>query len=115
MESWLILDPKLLVFFPKLVTAIAAGLSDNLQGKGPIPDKQKNQLLITGTAIGSFGFEFELPVLEDESLAPGLSSVEKALKLVQDLFQQAAEGSDDDIADLLMKFIHVLLKKLPNF
>lgn len=48
-------------FFTDAFTAVAAGLAENLRYMGPIPDKEKNQLLITGTAIGSFGFEFELP------------------------------------------------------
>src|SRR5579863_1229218 len=52
---------KASTFFTDAFSAVVAGISENLRYMGPIPDKEKNQLLITGTAIGSFGFEFELP------------------------------------------------------
>jgi hypothetical protein len=87
--------------FSEAVTTIAAGLTDNLQDKGPIPEKQKNQLLITGIAVGSFGFEFELPERENEGVISEKTNVEKALKIIQELFQMATEGSDDDIAELI--------------
>ena len=38
--------------FLELLQQLLLGLSENLQYKGPIPDKQKNQLLITGIADG---------------------------------------------------------------
>lgn len=50
--------------FSDAFAAVAAGLSEGLRYMGPIPNRDKNQLLITGTAIGSFGFEFELPAAE---------------------------------------------------
>ena len=37
------------------VTSVAASLSGGLAAKGPIPNREKNQLLITSTAVGSFG------------------------------------------------------------
>lgn len=101
--------------FAEVVAAIAAGLSDNLQGKGPIPDKQKKQLLITGTAIGSFGFEFELPDIDTSGLISEQTNVEKALKIVQKLFQSAAEGSDDDIAELIEEIHPRAFKKTAEF
>ena len=54
-------------FFTDAFSAVVAGISENLSYMGPIPDKEKNQLLITGTAIGSFGFEFELPQFQPEN------------------------------------------------
>jgi hypothetical protein len=54
-------------FFTDAFSAVVAGISESLRYMGPIPDKEKNQLLITGTAIGSFGFEFELPKLQPEN------------------------------------------------
>ena len=47
--------------FSDAFAAVAAGLSESLRDMGPIPNRDKNQLVITSTAIGSFGFEFELP------------------------------------------------------
>jgi len=92
-----------------------AASADNLQEKGPIPDKQKNQLLITETAIGSFGFEFELPEPEEETPINGSTSVEKALKLVQELLQRAVEGTDDDIAELIDEIHPRAFKKTAEF
>ena len=50
--------------FADAFSAVFAGLTNGLRYMGPIPNKDRNQLLITGTAIGSFGFEFELPTSE---------------------------------------------------
>jgi hypothetical protein len=101
--------------FSEAVTAIAAGLKDYLQDTGPIPDKQKNQLLITGIAIGSFGFEFELPKVEAEGLSSEQKNVEKAIKTLQELFKRAAEGSDDDIAEVIDEIHPRALKKTADF
>lgn len=106
---------KVAGIFSEIVTAIAAGLSDNLQDMGPIPDKQKNQLLITGTAIGSFGFEFELPKSEFFGISSEQVNVEKAIKIAQDLFQRVAEGSDDDIAELIDEIHPRAIKKTAEF
>lgn len=101
--------------FSEAVTAIAVGLTDGLQGTGPIPDKHKNQLLITGVGIGSFGFEFELPKMETQDLSSEQKNVEKALKMIQDLFKCAAEGSDDDIAELIDEIHPRAVKKIADF
>ena len=101
--------------FSEAISAIAAGLSGNLQDMGPIPDKQKNQLLITGIAIGSFGFEFELPKPETETLHPDQMHVEKAIKIFQNLLQCAAEGSDDDITELLDEIQPRAIKRTAEF
>lgn len=64
---------------------------------GPIPNRADSQLLITSTAIGSFGFEFEEyrpNVLDfgDENPAA------QALEIVQGLLE-GTRGTDDDLAD----------------
>jgi hypothetical protein len=86
---------------------------------GPIPDKQKNQLLITGTAIGSFGFEFELPKIEPENqqeeFFPGPNRPEDAIQKLERLFKVAAEGSDDDIAELVEEIHPRAVKKAAEF
>jgi hypothetical protein len=103
--------------FTDAVTAIAAGLVENLHYMGPIPDKQKNQLLITGTAIGSFGFEFELPQNPNPmgKLYPEESKAENALDKVQELFRLAAEGNDDEIAELVAEIHPRAVKKAADF
>ncbi|MDN4148193.1 hypothetical protein QYE80_24620 [Pseudomonas tohonis] len=44
--------------FSDAVAAVAASLGGVLNDFGPIPNKAQNQILITGTAKGSFGFQF---------------------------------------------------------
>src|SRR6266702_8707634 len=56
--------------FIDAVACVAASISAPLAATGPIPNREQNQLLITSTAIGSFGFELEeyrgeqLPLVE---------------------------------------------------
>lgn len=101
--------------FVDAIAVIAAGLNDNLRYMGPIPDRQKNQLLITGTAIGSFGFEFELPPPENSTLFPEPSNAENAVEKMQELFRLAAEGSDDDVAELVDEIHPRAVKKVAEF
>lgn len=98
--------------FTDAFSAVAAGLAENLRYMGPIPDKEKNQLLITGTAIGSFGFEFELPPPE---LALQVDRAESAMEKLERLFQVAAEGTDDDIAELVEEIHPRAVKKAAEF
>lgn len=100
--------------FTDAVAAVAAGLAENLHYMGRIPDKQKNQLLITGTAIGSFGFEFELPQPEN-NLFPATSNAENALDKMQKLFQVASEGNDDELAELVTEIHPRAVKKAAEF
>jgi hypothetical protein len=112
-------------FFTDAFSAVVAGISENLRYMGPIPDKEKNQLLITGTAVGSFGFEFELPGLQAQrtngqvDLFPEAAKPENrpevAMEKLGKLFQVAAEGSDDDIAELVDEIHPRAVKKASEF
>jgi hypothetical protein len=58
--------------FTDAVAMVAASLSAPVQAMGPIPNRAQNQLLITSTATGSFGFELAKPGEESRGLAgPG--------------------------------------------
>jgi len=108
--------------FTEAFTAIVAGINDNLRYMGPIPDKQKNQLFITGTAIGSFGFEFELP-LPDSGENPAQTEMdfdaprntEVAMQKLEELFRVASEGSDDDLSELVDEIHPRAVKKVAEF
>jgi hypothetical protein len=79
--------------FSNAFSAVLAELKGiDLQDMGPIPDKDKNQLLLTGTALGSFGFEFELPI-EEPSLFPE-GEAQKAMERIETLFRLAAHVSN---------------------
>ena len=85
--------------FTDAVALLAASLETELAATGPIPNRTQNQLLITSTALGSFGFELEeyreatLPLGDENPVA-------EALKQVQGLMRGAAEGSDDELTDV---------------
>lgn len=87
--------------FSEAVAAIAASLADNLKYMGPIPNRERNQMLITGTAVGSFGFEFEIPKADEDSLFPGSSEAEVALEKMQELFTSSITGNDDLLTELV--------------
>jgi len=45
--------------FADAVAAIGASQTTSLGTRGALPNREAYQLLITGTAVGSFGFELE--------------------------------------------------------
>jgi hypothetical protein len=100
--------------FADAFAAVVAGLNESLRYMGPIPDRAKNQLLITGTALGSFGFEFELPGQKDDS-STETTRAEDALQKMQSLFRVSAQGSDDDVAELVEEVHPRAVKKVSDF
>jgi hypothetical protein len=105
---------KAAMTFADAFAAVAAGVRDSLKYMGPIPDRAKNQLLITGTAIGSFGFEFELPA-EKEDLLAEESQAEIALKKIRDLMQKSAEGTDDEMSEIVDEIHPRAVSKIRDF
>jgi hypothetical protein len=84
--------------FTDAVSMMAAAQTGPLAPVGPIPDRGANQLLITSTAIGSFGFEFE--EVPSNSLLWDESPVVQALEQTQNVLL-ASTQSDDDLADVV--------------
>ncbi len=108
--------------FTEAFTAIVASINENLRYMGPIPDKQKNQLIITGTAIGSFGFEYELPSENAGSDPTQLemnyessNHTEVAMQKLEDLFRVASEGNDDELSELVDEIHPRAVKKVAEF
>lgn len=83
--------------------AIAKGKT--LASSGAIPEADKHRLLIIGTALGSFGFELELPTLKPEtspvqgSLLPQVNPIIKARDMLEKVIEQSLEGDDDQLAE----------------
>lgn len=100
--------------FTEAVAAVAASLSGGLAAKGPIPNKGQNQLLITNTALGSFGFELEeyraTPLLRDE---PAL--LETAIIRTQCLLQGTINPDDELLADSAAELDQRALDKVLAF
>jgi hypothetical protein len=82
--------------FTEAVATRAASFKGPLSDMGPIPNRDDYGLLLTGTAIGSFGFQLEEP--GDELLFGQETAVGKALLQTQQLFESAL-GSDDDLTE----------------
>ena len=101
--------------FSDAVAAIAASINESLKYMGPIADRGKSQLLITGTAVGSFGFEFELPEPENNELFPESSLAENALERMQELLYLSAQGSDDEVTELVELIHPRAVKKVEEF
>ncbi|HLD67506.1 MAG TPA: hypothetical protein VJA19_15850 [Pseudomonas sp.] len=82
--------------FSDAISAIAASLSGVLNDFGPIPNKSQNQILITGTALGSFGFEFEeAPSVEAQLPLEGTTPVSQAFELVAELLEASTRGDEE--------------------
>lgn len=88
--------------FSNAFIAAVSALKGELNSRGPFPDKEAKQLIISGTVVGSFGFKFDLPS-EDLSLFEDEEKdlYENALDKIIDLWEAAANGSDDILANIL--------------
>ncbi len=101
--------------FTDAVAAVASGLADNLRYMGPIPNREHNRLLITGTVIGSFGFEFEVPETPVDKLFGEKSHAVAALQKMQLLFRLSAEGNDDSLTELVEEIHPRAVRKAVDF
>ncbi len=99
--------------FAESVTAMAASLAGPLAPMGPIPNRDQHQLLITSTAIGSFGFELEeqgtgqLKINDGSAVAQGLDRTQSLLR--------GTLGTDDELADSVADADHRALDKVRAF
>lgn len=99
--------------FTEAVASVAASLIAPLASMGPIPNRDQNQLLITNTAVGSFGFELEefrgnqLPLEEESPIAIALDRTQALL--------QSTLGNDEDLADIASETDPRALEKIRGF
>lgn len=100
--------------FSDAVTAVAASLTAPLRSMGPIPNKFQNQLLITNTARGSFGFELE-EMLPRQLPLDEPTIVEQALEKTQELLLATIQPDDEDLADAASELDQRALDKVRSF
>lgn len=100
--------------FTDAVAMVAASLSSPLSAMGPIPNREQNQLLITGTVIGSFGFELEEHQPSQLPFDQAGTAMTTALAHVQTLLQSTM-GPDDDLADVASETDPRALEKIRSF
>ncbi|MDK3024635.1 hypothetical protein QO239_18750 [Cupriavidus taiwanensis] len=99
--------------FADAVTAVAASFSGPLAPMGPIPNRDQNQLLITGTAVGSFGFELEearSQELPPDDETPLSRAMKRTVRLIE-----STTGTDDELADSLAEIDPRALEKVKAF
>jgi hypothetical protein len=100
--------------FSEAVAAVAASLSAPLAAMGPIPNRDVNQLLITGTAVGSFGFELqEQPQQQPDLMEP--SAVRRALEQTQNLLLGTTAADDELLADTAAELDQRAIDKVRAF
>lgn len=99
--------------FTDAVASVAASLTAPLAAMGRIPNRDQNQLLITNTAVGSFGFELEefsgsqLPFEEESPVGIALDRTQALL--------QGTLGNDEDLADIASETDPRALEKIRAF
>jgi hypothetical protein len=99
--------------FTEAVAAMAASLTAPLASMGPIPNRDQNQLLITNTALGSFGFELEEYRPQQPTVAAD-SPVAIALERTRSLLQ-STQGNDEELADVASDTDQRALEKIRAF
>lgn len=105
---------KIIGAFNEAVTAVAASLSGGLAAKGPIPNRDQNQLLITNTVLGSFGFDLE-EYRSEQSLIDEKSNLDLAIERTQSLLQGSIEADDELLADTAAELDQRALDKVRAF
>lgn len=105
---------KAMTAFVDSIAMVAASLAAPLSTTGPIPNRQKNQLMIAGTVRGSFGFELvevpEQPLeLNEESM------VGRALTVTQNVLVGSMGDDDEQLADAASEIDQRALDKIRTF
>ena len=86
--------------FSDAVAAIGASHVGPLGARGILPGKDDFRMLITGTAPGSFGFQFEEAPADCPTLFPEHSPLEPAIHRTKEIMQ-ASLGTDDELTEAL--------------
>lgn len=100
--------------FADVVAAFAASQTGPLGSTGAIPNRNQNQLLVTGTAVGSFGFELEEHIEVDQLALDIPSPIGEAMEQARALMQ-ASVGTDDELADAASELDPRAVKELHGF
>ncbi|MBX3178508.1 MAG: hypothetical protein KF886_14195 [Candidatus Hydrogenedentes bacterium] len=101
--------------FSEAVATVTEGLAGTLGNMGPIAGGDRSRLLITGTATGSFGFAFEVPVEPTLPGYDGPGSVALAIPKIQDLFSEASQGEVESLADIVADIHPRAVRKVREF
>ena len=117
---------KALDKFCEAIHTTSAGENEDkeLKYKGPIPGKHNNEMMITGIALGSFGFELELPhpinksqenESEQNDWFPPEAKTVLAITRIQEVFESAVKENDEEMSFVLNEMNRRAIKKLYDF
>lgn len=98
-----------------MVASVAASANRTLNHHGAIPNKTQNTLQITGTAVGSFGFELSLPAPQDDLIDGQKNETADTLVHIQTLLQYGMTGTDEQISDLIEAMHPRAVNKVSEF
>ena len=99
--------------FTDAVAKVGASLGAGLSPKGPVPEQPDHRLLITGTVVGSFGFQLESA--SQQLALPGESTpTEIAIEQVKSIME-ASTGTDEQLADAIADTDQRALKAIGSF
>jgi hypothetical protein len=108
---------KALSAFSEAITAVGASLHATLAATGPVPNRDQYQMMITGTARGSFGFQLQesseqLEFDEDSTVAKALeatrSLLDGSIGIDDEQLAEAAADMDQRALDKIRSFVGVL-------
>jgi|GEM_PF-6853119 len=109
---------KAVQLFAEAVALTAASFSAaDLKPGGPVPGPRDRRLRIVGAALGSFGFDLELP--PPDPVLPGLPPVRdnevEAVDATMSLLEHALLGDEDALSDVLSLVDLRAARKLGEF
>lgn len=102
---------KAMSAFSDAVSAVGASLRGILADHGPLPDRPDFEMLITGTAVGSFGFELEG---RNRELVEG-GTVQEAVDRAQLLLEASSLEADDALAEAAVDLDRRAIAKVRAF
>ncbi len=103
---------KAMAAFSETVVVLAASHAGPLASMGPIPNREQYQLLITGTALGSFGFEVEERQPE-ASLFDDETALALAMAQTIELLRSVG-GTDDELTEAVAGVDPRAIRELRN-
>jgi hypothetical protein len=86
--------------YSKMVTYLRSNQTTELGSCGPIPNRDEYKLMITGTVMGSFGFEIE-EVPRQAAILSELSPMKAAMEKANLVMGLSAAASDEEIAEAI--------------
>lgn len=104
---------KALSAFSEAITAVGASHHAILAPTGPVPNRDQYQMMITGTARGSFGFQLQESSAQLEFYQD--STVAKALEATRSLLDGSIGVDDEQLAEAAADMDQRALDKIRGF